>query len=272
MRNKKLWMVLAIFSTITILWVSPAFAASTGPLYGAETSVSTFYAPSYTDLNSDHDGGQGFTASESSISDDRGEAQANSTLGLAPVLKAKAYHTDDGLNGARGTAWAIEGYTYTGSSTQNLSLAVDLTGSIYNPLDNKTWLLAAVYVCNAANFVYCTDLGKLFLEYEATLINGKFGEAGASGLYLGFNETVTNGSDSGNIDFDVDPGQQFYVWAYLHAQAEYDQSLADAYSTLTLEFDTTTNLTAQSTVPIPGAVWLLGSGLLGLVAVRRKRK
>lgn len=32
------------------------------------------------------------------------------------------------------------------------------------------------------------------------------------------------------------------------------------------------DLLIQNPVPIPGAIWLLGSGLLGLVAVRRRRK
>ena len=36
--------------------------------------------------------------------------------------------------------------------------------------------------------------------------------------------------------------------------------------------DWNTNATYMNPVPIPGAVWLLGSGLMGLVAVRRKAK
>ena len=97
------------------------------PQYATETGASTFYAPSYrTNFDSDYDGGYGFTESCSSISNTRGHAQASSSLGLAPVLKADAYHMDSGLNGA-GDAIAIEGYIYTGSNTQTLSLAVNLT-------------------------------------------------------------------------------------------------------------------------------------------------
>jgi len=39
----------------------------------------------------------------------------------------------------------------------------------------------------------------------------------------------------------------------------------DTYFDASLDFD-------QNTVPIPGAVWLLGSGLIGLAAVRRRKK
>ena len=37
---------------------------------------------------------------------------------------------------------------------------------------------------------------------------------------------------------------------------------------LTIDYD----IVPDNTIPIPGAVWLLGSGLLGLVAVRRRKK
>jgi len=40
----------------------------------------------------------------------------------------------------------------------------------------------------------------------------------------------------------------------------------------TLEFLTTATANASSPVPIPAAAWLLGSGLAGLVGIRRKKE
>lgn len=45
-----------------------------------------------------------------------------------------------------------------------------------------------------------------------------------------------------------------------------------SYFTLTDNYIGITNLTTAGPVPLPGAVWLLGSGLLGLVGLRRKFK
>jgi hypothetical protein len=49
---------------------------------------------------------------------------------------------------------------------------------------------------------------------------------------------------------------------------------ADAFSTLGMTFDDISNLAAlgpMTAVPVPAAVWLFGSGLVGLIGVARKK-
>lgn len=76
------------------------------------------------------------------------------------------------------------------------------------------------------------------------------------------NETIT---DEFNVRFDSQYNDQYAI-------LNWDPSTLSG----TFEYETSSNfvrgtLTAGP-VPIPGALWLLGSGLLGLVGIRRKTK
>ena len=94
-------------------------------------------------------------------------------------------------------------------------------------------------------------------------------------MNLGLFDTVTGGTDSDSIILNLEAGQSFFVVSSLAARASNSiGSWADAYSTLDLSFDDTTNLALgaeSTTVPIPGAIWLMGSGLIGLVGLGRKK-
>ena len=72
----------------------------------------------------------------------------------------------------------------------------------------------------------------------------------------------------GSFTFTLDPGESVYVWAYMRAEAERDESYADAFGTLTFDFADETGLAAASTVPSPGTAALL-AGPLALLAMRR---
>jgi hypothetical protein len=101
--------------------------------------------------------------------------------------------------------------------------------------------------------------------YELTLTDMVFPE---SLRKLG--ATVTTAQDkltelfgSGSILFDMDIGTH-YLSYFAKAQMEYDLGLFG----LTLRYYDG----ATTPVPVPGALWLLGSGLIGLAGITRGRK
>jgi hypothetical protein len=76
--------------------------------------------------------------------------------------------------------------------------------------------------------------------------------------------------ESANTDFAIDLGSfEFYDFSGQYGEIITvpflaTQTVDAAGSHVLVDF-------APSAVPIPGAVWLLGSGLLGLVTIRRRR-
>ncbi|MBU1055837.1 MAG: VPLPA-CTERM sorting domain-containing protein [Proteobacteria bacterium] len=271
---KKRFLGILFFGVLTLFlgeltYVSAALGSG---IYGAETSTTTFYAPSYyTNFEGTYAGWQGETYAHSSFTDDRGSAEAESTLGLNINLKAKALHLSGLDNGAWATAQAIQGYTYTGAASTTLSLNAILTGSLYDPdASSRVYLGADIYVYQPINFGYYYDPGTLLGELGAKLFYDEDYENSTMGLE--FSDTITDGSVSDSILLALDPGQSFYVVSILHARAVGSNSWADAYNTLNLTFDDTTDLVlGATTVPIPGAIWLMGSGLLGMIALIRRR-
>ena len=63
-------------------------------------------------------------------------------------------------------------------------------------------------------------------------------------------------------DWSIDPARPDWAIDFLHGGTSIDELIA---------FDGAL-VTVNNAVPIPGAVWLLGSGLIGLVGLRRKMR
>ena len=101
------------------------------------------------------------------------------------------------------------------------------------------------------------------------------GTRGATGIsYLGF--ASTGGTTTGGVSYASDGGVN-YSSANGVVQITFENLLAGNYSlwiggngTATTSFSYTATLTA-SPVPIPGAVWLFGSSVAGLIGVARRR-
>ena len=185
-----------------------------------------------------------------------------------PVLKAKA--ASNSLNGWVGAlAFGIQGYQYTGNVATTINLAATLTGNINNPdnidataLSVGIWLLSADPGVNFPNPppASLADLVGVvaglsvadFWEDEATT-------TGAVGLSTGANP----------VSILVNPGDEFFLMAALVAGATGSGDSADAFSTLTMHFDSA-NLLPATAVPTPAAAWLFISALLGICKLTRR--
>lgn len=266
MKTKFIFRLLSMSFALVLLWSFNVSAAN----WGAETSASTFDAPSYyTNHTIDDDGGQDSINSYSSVSDNRGNAQADASIGLELQLKAEAYHTS-GMTGASGQARVIQEYTYSGEATTDLRLAIELSGGVYNSGNSDAFIQIGVYAFKEEPFDYYPYIGTLYYEIGAQLMQGSdLYEEGASA----FEQTYYEGEDILDIngfDFTVEPGETFYIMATLEATAVYNQSWADSFSTLDVYFYDDSNLSVGSEVPLPGALCLFLSGLGGITFLRRK--
>jgi len=243
--------------------------------YGATASTGTAsYCPSYCstefggDFANDSAGGEfSNTAFSEESTYALGRAQSSLTGGTyLPELRVLASSELGRRGGA--TAFGIQGFTYSGALSTTITLDLVLDGSI---TDNPSG-----YTDNDLRADVAVLLGSSLSWYAnfATLVYEVAGEtttrAGVKSLFLstpGINQTATDA-----ISFDINPGDDFYVVASMGAHGQ--NGVADAWNTLTLNFDDDTGLTAASisNVPVPAAVWLFGSGLLGLVGISRRKK
>jgi hypothetical protein len=273
--KKKRMLFSVMVALVAFLMFSANVSASLSN-WGAETINVVEYAPSYWGGSNSvyaSDGGQGKVSANSLVSDYRGNTESSAVLGLTPRLSSKAYVNDNSsLWGARGTAWAIEGYTYTGSVAKDFTLNVNIQGSLFKNKDvypsqygggsitSDTVLRADVYVFDEANFTYSLGIGTLVYENGATVKGSVSFAYDQDGTY----------NESGQILFSVNPGESFYLWSKLETLAQWYPSYSDAGSTLTMSFADGSNLLQAASVPIPGALFLFAPGLAGLIAIRRR--
>ncbi len=240
---------------------------------GADT-VSEILALATTLSVEASDGGGNATSAAVSIGGDypapgsaSGSATAAGGLGV-PVLKAGA--AADAGRWIAGQAFAVQAYEYTGAG-ETLSLTWNLTGSINNPdADSLTGLVVfAGFFSQAALPAFpevdpSNPASTAFLLASLALVS-------PDDNFLEFTATDPNTVESGTIGIDVTNGEQFYLAMGLMAGAGGANATAESLSTLVADFDGAPPLTpAFTAVPVPGAVWLLGSALIGLAGVRTR--
>ncbi|MFK7894609.1 MAG: PEP-CTERM sorting domain-containing protein [Myxococcota bacterium] len=267
--RRRIGRVASFVLTLTALSFATSAQAQFGPpglldAYGANASASVADCPSFcTNFNfAPIGGGQGITSDSASVSEARGNSAAFAALDLSsglsmPLLRAEAFVLNSG-GGAFASAFAVEAYTYTGTGTQTFNLDIDLDGEIFDPTpaDGETSIVADIYIFEEFGFQFISDLGTLLFESGATEVTSTRLELSATG------------TTSGSLSFDLAAGESIYLWTLLDVDAERDMSYADAFSTLTTNFQDNTGLVAASPIPEPGTAMLIGFGLAGLAARR----
>jgi len=208
--------------------------------------------------------------------DGRGTVSASVALqgGVSiPQLKARAASVDD--NGwVSAMAMGIQGYQYTGSNG-TISLDSALTGSVVNTNESDvTGLSVGVWLMmDEPNVVFpaASSMADLLLQVAAMPVVDSFSWENLATGTVDRSTTTTDLNDQ--LQITLNNGDQFYVLAALTAAADGTGSVADAFSTFEMNFSTTQLVPADLvTVPVPAAVWLLSSGLAGLIGVARRGK
>jgi hypothetical protein len=237
--------------------------------WGTQVVVSSADCPSFCTSFTfgPADGGLNQASGFSSVDTNRGNAQALAQLAagtglVVPTLKAEAYGEPLQSGSAFSTAFGVEGYTYTGLAPKTFSLDITLEGSVSDPtpLDGDTFIEAEIYVFEAENFFFSNDIPTLIFEAGAVVVD-------STTLSI---EDELNAIRQQTFTFELQPGQSVYLWANLDAEAQRDESFADAFSTLEFSFDDSEGLEAAS-VPEPGTLALLALAP-GMAAAARRRR
>ena len=207
------------------------------------------------------------------------QAEASFNVGaLTPVLKAEAYADDlSDLSDPyiRGGAYALQTYQNISGTTQTYTLNLNLDGDVL-AAPGSSYIDAEVKIYSGINIV--SDYSSCDGAADWMAGFGSWICGSSSEMTAGFTPYIEHAADgyqsiSDTVSFDIAAGQTFTLYAELEALTF--GGYADAFSTMSMNFDDTTNLAAlgeMSAVPVPAAVWLFGSGLLGLVGVARRKK
>jgi len=241
--------------------------------YGAYASTSTASnCPSYCttagggDFQYDNDGGE-FSITANSEENSYANARASASLASAGYLPTLRVETSAANNrGGFAEAFAVQGFTYDGTDPFTFNLNYDFHGSVgANPTGSisRNELRADVAVLIGNDLEFYPDWATLVYEVAYNLDN-----AGTDSLFISSGIDVNT---SGSISFDLNAGDDFYIVSSVGARSV--DGFADSFNTFTMNFDDDTGLTAATVnaVPVPAAVWLFSSGLIGLVGVARRK-
>lgn len=270
-------------------------AAHASSVFGVQTSVNTLSpCPSFCggptgSFDGSGDGGAGSVTASTTFSgvDGNGAAFADFSdiNNYLPIMGVKAYSNAEGVGddltrSSEVSAWAtgMHGYTYTGDVTITEGIDIALTGEMGGTTSFGDVELAArvmvVLGTGISDFMTGYSAFDEYVFYDDDGLGLVKLDSSYRGIQvMGSPQTVTD-----SLSFTLNPGDEFFVWSQLFAQGTRG-GYADGYNTLTMSFVDGTNIIPTPSisggigeVPVPAAVWLFGSGLIGLIAVARRKK
>ena len=221
-------------------------------------------------------GGEHAPFAFSDVNDLRGIAEASATLQInlnePPILRGRAVlsggHTmlPDVVGAHAFTeSFASDLFQYTGATAGTLQLTFSLEGLVSDlPADSQTFIKSRVAVFNIPNYEFTSSFDTLAFEL------GAVPKAYDLTTLQILNDTGgTLASRTTTLSFNVNPGEIFYVWETLDTSARRDTRSADAFNTLTSEFDHPELVVSASNVPEPGSLMLLVCGFAALMGTSR---
>lgn len=264
-------------TNILALALLALFATSLGNLansqvlngYGMHASVATASnCPSFCttanggQFSRDSDGSE-FAASAFAEDTAFGIGRAEASVsGSAFLPNLRAIGSSAVGKSGEGSSFGVQGYGYSGAATKTIDLDINLHATVTDGASGYTANSAgaSVAVLKGSTLGWSTDFGTLVFEIAGETTS----ELGLENLSL--NAASISNDDSATISFSIDPGDNFFVVASLRARAK--NGSADAWNTLTLDFDDDTGLT-PTLVPEPRCCWIAAMATL-LLAFRRR--
>jgi len=260
-------------STCACLLASSLFTTAHAATWGADVGISTISpCPSFCGgfggaFDSSFDGGEFSSSAYTSLNNADGNGQASANLSgptLLPTLGAEGFSGPDSRIDTN--AVGMLGYTYSGPGSTTISLDIELDGErggTTDPIDAWVRSDVAVILGDVNDFV--TDYGTFIFE----VVPGTPGLSVAGTNNLSLDLGAGFQTKNGSITFSLNPGDEFFVWAGLQAGG-IRNGYGDAFNTLSLSFSDDAGISPNA-VPVPAAVWLFASGLIGLIGVARRK-
>lgn len=149
------------------------------------------------------------------------------------------------------------------SYAQAAAVNFTLTGTVYNTYENDSWYGPNPFGLHVGDTITATATfdDSLINNYGSTLID--FGDSDISML-------ITVGNTVYTDDDDFSGGAWLYFYNDDFDGLSYSSNFCcDFYGD---DFDGQWTSMAISPVPVPAAVWLFGSGLIGLVGFAKRNK
>ena len=217
--------------------------------------------------NSETSGGDGVLSDSATINEARGTFSSSVTLldnlNSFASISTRAETFENAT--VRGSARAVDTFSYNGAAAAEFSVDINLSGSLVNTTNDPSAF--------AGNFAEAyAILDTEFLSYD--LIVFGLGEVWSpADSVLDLQQTQSTEILSGTLAFTVDPGQTFTIFSTGTSRMYGENGIADASNTVSAGFSggPVSELSRVSPVPEPKAFALaLGLGAVGILLLRRR--